>query len=88
MSITGSTELKQALQRLVRGRGPQPLPGGKGQPPPRPDLAPGCSFGAVVEARLKALDGEVGEVRARVNGLLFLLAGAIATQVVLKLLGW
>lgn len=80
MSITGSTELKQALQRLVRGRGPQP--------PPRPDLAPGCPFGAVVEARLKALDGELGEVRARVNGLLFLLAGAIATQVVLKLLGW
>ena len=42
---------------------------------------------AVIQERLRSLEEEVTEVRTRVNGLLFLLAGAVATQIALKLVG-
>ena len=45
------------------------------------------AFRGVVAERLRALERDVGEVRARVNGLLFVVAGAVVTQVVLRLLG-
>ncbi len=43
------------------------------------------AFRGVVAERLRALERDVGEVRARVNGLLFVVAGAVVTQVVLRL---
>ncbi|TAK64571.1 MAG: hypothetical protein EPO22_05680 [Dehalococcoidia bacterium] len=43
------------------------------------------AFRSVVAERLRALERDVGEVRARVNGLLFVVAGAVVTQVVLRL---
>jgi hypothetical protein len=43
------------------------------------------AFRVVVAERLRALERDVGEVRARVNGLLFVVAGAVVTQVVLRL---
>ncbi|HZP58348.1 MAG TPA: hypothetical protein VFC53_12470 [Dehalococcoidia bacterium] len=45
------------------------------------------AFRAAVAARLRALERDVAEVRARVNGLLFVVAGAVITQLVLRLLG-
>jgi hypothetical protein len=45
------------------------------------------AFRASVAARLQALERDVAEVRSRVNGLLFLVAGAVVTQVVLRVLG-
>jgi len=45
------------------------------------------TFRATVAERLRALEREVGEVRARVNGLLFLVAGAVITQIVLRVAG-
>jgi hypothetical protein len=45
-----------------------------------------AAFRATVEERLKSLEAEIGEVRTRVNGLLFLSAGAVLTQVALRLL--
>ncbi len=45
------------------------------------------AFRGVVAERLRALERDVGEVRARVNGLLFVVAGAVVTQVVLRLFG-
>ena len=44
------------------------------------------AFRAVVAARLRSLERDLGEVRARVNGLLFVVAGAVVTQVVLRVL--
>jgi len=77
---TESDELKGAIARLLRG--------GRGTPaPPRPavSIAPGCAFGAVVEERLKELERSLGEVKARLNGLIFLVVGAVVLEVVLRL---
>lgn len=45
------------------------------------------AFRAVVAQRLRALERDVSEVRTRVNGLLFVVAGAVVTQLVLRLVG-
>jgi len=60
------------------------------QPPPDAEpvgqLSPGA-FRAVVDERLRNLERQLDEMKGRVNGLIFLLAGAVATQVILKLFG-
>ena len=45
------------------------------------------AFRAIVAERLRALEHELGEVRVRVNGLLFVVAGAVITQLLLRLAG-
>ena len=72
-----SQGLISTIRRLApkREEGPQPL-----------DISPGCAFGAVVEERLKTLEHRIEEVKARLNGLLFLAAGAVVAQVVIRLL--
>jgi hypothetical protein len=47
-----------------------------------------AAFRASIDERLRSLERQLDEVKGRVNGLLFLLAGAVATQVVLRLLEW
>lgn len=42
---------------------------------------------AVVEERVRSLEAEVMELKSRVNGLIFVLLGAVATQVVLRIFG-
>jgi len=42
---------------------------------------------AVAEERVRSLEAEVMELKSRVNSLLFVLIGAVATQVVLRLFG-
>jgi vacuolar-type H+-ATPase subunit D/Vma8 len=42
---------------------------------------------AVTEERMRSLEAEVTELKGRVNGLIFVLIGAVATQVVLRLFG-
>lgn len=42
---------------------------------------------AVAEERVRSLESEVTELKGRVNGLVFVLLGAVATQVVLRLFG-
>ena len=44
------------------------------------------AFRAVMDERLRNLERQLDEVKGRVNGLLFLLAGAVASQSVLRLL--
>lgn len=46
-----------------------------------------AAFRAALDERLRSLERQLDEVKGRVNGLLFLLAGAVATQIVLRLLG-
>jgi hypothetical protein len=45
------------------------------------------SFRVTVDLRLRNLEEQLEEVKGRINGLLFLLAGAVGTQVILKLFG-
>ena len=42
---------------------------------------------AVAEERVRALESEVTELKSRVNGLIFVLIGAVMTQVVIRLFG-
>lgn len=42
---------------------------------------------AVADARVRALEAEVTELKGRVNGLVFVLIGAVATQVIVRLFG-
>ncbi len=54
-------------------------------PPPEPLPRSAPAFRAAVNERLRSLEQQVAEVKARVNGLLFLIAGTMATQVILRL---
>ena len=44
-----------------------------------------AAFRVVVEERLRGLERQLDEVKGGVNGLLFLLAGSVAAQIVLGL---
>ena len=60
------------------------------RPPPAPvpsSLPDGddASFRAAVDVRLQNLERQLDELKSRINGLLFLLAGAVASNVVLRL---
>ncbi len=57
------------------------------QPAPPPlETMSAPAFRSIVAERLRLLERELAEVRARVNSLLFVVAGAAATQLVLRLL--
>ncbi|MEX2245737.1 MAG: hypothetical protein WEC75_03530 [Dehalococcoidia bacterium] len=45
-----------------------------------------AAFRSLAAERLRALERDLAEVRTRVNGLLFVVAGAAVTQVVLRLI--
>lgn len=61
----------------------------RGAPPPTGreplELMSAPAFRAIVADKLRSLERDVAEVRSRVNGLLFVVAGAVVTQVVLRL---
>ena len=67
----GAHELVAAIRRLAarwrRTAGTQP----------GVDVSPGCAFGAVVGERLAELERNIGEVKGRLNGLIFLVIGAV-----------
>jgi hypothetical protein len=46
-----------------------------------------AAFRASVEERLRNLEGEIGEVKLRLNGLLFFIASTVIGQVLLGVLG-
>ena len=75
-------EIERALAFLLRRRNRTE----RSQPPAQPS-GDRASFRATVDLRLSNLERQLDEVKGRVNGLLFLLAGAVATQVILKLFG-
>ena len=43
------------------------------------------AFRVLVAERLRSVERDVAEVRTRINGLLFVVAGAVITQLVLRL---
>ena len=56
------------------------------QTPPALETMSAPAFRSIVAERLRLLERELAEVRARVNSLLFVVAGAVVTQLVLRLL--
>jgi hypothetical protein len=47
--------------------------------------APSSASDEAIEVRLAAVERDLAELKARVNGLIFVVLGAVVTQVVLKL---
>jgi hypothetical protein len=45
-----------------------------------------AAFRAMVEERLRGLESQMDEMRSRLNGLLFFIAGTVIAQVVLRLI--
>jgi hypothetical protein len=45
-----------------------------------------AAFRARVDERLRGLEAEIAEVKSRINGLLFFIAGTVIAQALLRLL--
>ncbi len=50
------------------------------------NLSPRSAFDALLDARLNALERQVDELKGRVNGLIFLVIGAVIAQIAIGLL--
>lgn len=92
-SITGSTnstpstrsrELVEVLRRL-RGNHDASMPPHPPASSPHVELSPGCAYGVQSRQILDDLKKDVDEVKLRLNGLIFLVAGAVVVDVVIKL---
>jgi hypothetical protein len=86
----GDAEVRAASERLLRAMRWFGRRRRETQRPARGDalmVMSAPAFRAVVAARLEALERDLSEVRARINGLLFVVAGAVVTQVVLRIAG-
>ncbi len=75
---SGRRLLEQTLARLRRRRETEPG---------RTDWLSPQAFRAVVDERLRSLERQLDEVKDRVNGLIFLLAGTVAAQLILRIVG-
>lgn len=51
------------------------------------DTSPGCAFGALVEERLKNMEGNIHELKGRINGLIFLLVGVVLVEAIMRFVG-
>jgi hypothetical protein len=67
-------KLERAIARLrpANGSGPSRLSA--------------AAFRASVEQRLLSLERDMGEIKGRLNGLIFVVIGAVLTQVVLRVM--
>jgi hypothetical protein len=74
-----TSRLEQALARFRRGRR-------AAQEAAKPPTGRGDAFRVRVEERLRNLEQQVSEIKGRVNGLIFLVAGTALTQVIMKLM--
>lgn len=85
MTSNGETvgELECAVRRFVlRWRRARPRPE---LPPDEIASMPAPAFRVLVAERLRTVERDMAEVRTRINGLLFVVAGAVVTQLVLRL---
>lgn len=69
--------LERTLRQLGRRR----------ETPSAPARLSPQAFRAVIDERLRSLERQIDEVKGRVNGLIFLLAGTVAAQLLLGLVG-
>ena len=45
----------------------------------------GMAFRAAVEVRMQSLERDIGDLKSRLNGLIFVVIGAVITQLLLKM---
>lgn len=76
---SGGKKLEASI-RLLGGRLRRAQP-----PSPALESLSPPAFRSVVAHRLRSLEREVGELRTRINGLVFVVLGAVVTQLVLRL---
>ncbi|TAK32164.1 MAG: hypothetical protein EPO21_15710 [Chloroflexota bacterium] len=82
---TRSRELIEVLRRIRSHRaGGSALPSSS-SPSPRVELSPGCAYGVQSRQILDDLKKDVDEVKLRLNGLIFLVVGAVVVDVVIRL---
>ena len=51
------------------------------------EMSPGCPFGALVEERLRNMEGIIQELNGRINGLIFFLVAVVFAEVIMRLVG-
>lgn len=76
-----SDELVQLLSRLMRRR---LRPDSRGAAASAFD-APTTTFEVLLQERLRAVEEDLSEIRGRVNGLIFLVVGAVLVQLLLRI---
>lgn len=77
--------LERALRELLlRWRGDK-SPGASERTAGPLHLGPATAFDVLLQERINALERGLDEVKGRVNGLIFLVVGAVVAQVVLGL---
>ncbi len=47
-----------------------------------------AAFRAATEERLRHVERDMGDIKNRVNGLIFLVAGTVITQLLMRVLAW
>jgi hypothetical protein len=78
-SLSMTSELQRVISRFRTAGHPAE---GEGATAARITAA---AFRAGVEQRLRNLEREMGDLKGRINGLIFLVTGTVITQVLLKL---
>ena len=73
----GSNELEKLLAKLAKAR--------RKSKPQTPSPVPGCAFGYVVDRRLQDMEANIKELKSRINGLIFVVMGAVTVEVVMRL---
>ena len=79
--VTSEERVRAAVRRWRRG-GREPRSDEEGAV-----LRPGSAYEAVTRQMVEDLGREIGEIKGRLNGLLFMVAGAIVLDVLLRLSG-
>lgn len=82
-----SRSLERALQRFRT----RPADGDPDGSVGRGDVASRVStaaFQAATGERMRNLEREMGDIKNRVNGLIFLVAGTVITQLLVRVLAW
>lgn len=75
--------MSQPLERAIARF--RPRPGSSAEPEGARISA--AAFRASIEARMRNLERDVGEMKGRLNGLIFVVIGAVITQLVLRVSG-
>ena len=71
-----SRSLEQAISRFGRKQA-------HGEPAETGHVS-AAAFRAAIEQRMRSLEREFGDVKGRLNGLIFVVIGAVITQLILK----
>ncbi len=83
--------MSQPLERALRRFRTPPADGDPDGSVERADVASRVStaaFRAVIEERIRNLERDMGDIKNRVNGLIFLVAAAVITPLLVRVLAW